>query len=156
MDMPFALMAEWPRGHFVVLFCFVFVFQDRVSHHKVGFELACYVVKDDDELSVRLSLSASSTEIASMSCHTQLAQRPQADHVSMQHLWKAYACVDFMHEIDSLWALRSPVACKAKDGVQVPLPRHYAQGSLFTVPGERAEALPCPKLPLYPGLPRNH
>lgn len=139
-----------------VLFCLFLCFKTGSHITKVGFELACYVVKDDDELSVCLSLSASSTEIASISCHTQLAQRPQADHVIMQHLWKAYACVDFMHEIDALWALRSSVACKAKDRVQVPLPRHYAQGSLFTVPGERAEALPCLKLPLYPGLPRNH
>lgn len=58
MDMPSALMAEWPRGHFVVfcfLFCLFLCFKTGSHVTKVGFELACYVVKDD-ELSVLLSL----------------------------------------------------------------------------------------------------
>lgn len=65
-------------------------------------------------------LSASSTEIASMSCHTQLAQRPQADHVSMWHLWKAYACVDFMHEIDTLWPSEVLWHAKLRTGCRFP------------------------------------
>lgn len=101
-----------------VLFCFCV---SRQGSHitKVGFELACYVVKDDDELSVRLSLSASSTEIASMSCHTQLAQKPQADHVSMQHLlWKAYACVTSCMRLtpygpsEVLWHAKLRMGCR--------------------------------------------